>query len=408
MPVMDLSAYRALWRTLGVPSLLFGSLLARLPTVAIMIPMSFLAKDASGGFGWAGVVAGAYSIGTAFGAPWWARTADRRGPARVLVLTGFAWSIGLAALGATPDDWYGAMPVVSFLAGLFLPPVSSTTRAAWPRMMSGRRLRAVYALDATSVEVLFVIGPMLGALMVTFASPRAGMFTAAGIAAAGVWWYAEHVPDSASREDRETPLTTRQLLWHRHRLAILGSFGLAVGAFSAISLAIAAFADDHGNRMIAGWLEMAWAAGSLLGGLVVGAMAGNRPSFAWRRMTLVCAGMAVAAFATWSPLATGLALFLSGTTLAPTVGALYERLGALTPDSVRTEMFGWMNAGAMLGGAAGSAVAGVVVEAFGVPYALGAAALMSMAAAGLLFGVPPHLPEPRADEVPAEALIAHG
>ncbi len=78
---MDLSAYRDLWRTRGVMTLLAAALIARLPVMATMVPLSFLAKDAAGNFGWAGVVAGAYSIGTAVGRSVWSRMADRRGGA---------------------------------------------------------------------------------------------------------------------------------------------------------------------------------------------------------------------------------------------------------------------------------------------------------------------------------------
>ena len=44
--------------------------------------------------------------------------------------------------------------------------------------------------------------------------------------------------------------------------------------FAAMSLGIVAFADEHGNRLIAGVLEMVAAIGSLTGGLVGGALPG--------------------------------------------------------------------------------------------------------------------------------------
>src|SRR5262249_48926633 len=77
---MEMSGYRVLWRTRGVTALLASSLLARLPVLATLVPVSFLAKDLSGSFRWAGVVAGAYAVGMAIAGPVWARMADRRGP----------------------------------------------------------------------------------------------------------------------------------------------------------------------------------------------------------------------------------------------------------------------------------------------------------------------------------------
>ncbi|WBQ05029.1 MFS transporter [Kribbella sp. CA-293567] len=390
---MDLSAYRALWRTQGVFVLLTSAVLARIPVIAALVPVSFLAKDAAGNFGWAGVVAGTYSVGMAVGGPIWSRLADRRGGRGVVICTGMAWSVAMAALALLPADWYRLMPVVSALAGAVVSPVTATLRAAWPRLVQGSRLRAVYALDATAQEVLFAIGPMLGALVVSFASPRAGVLGAAVMAAISVWWFGlRQLPAVPHDESTGARLTARQLLWHRYRLPMILSFAFCVTAFASVSLGIVAFADEHGNRLIAGVLETVWAIGSLLGGVIVGALPGRRKSYVWRRAVLVSAGMVLCAFATWSPVSLGIASFLAGLALAPMVGALYERLGAMTPDSVKTEVFGWMGSAGMAGGAIGSALAGVVVEAFGVRYVWVMAAALTIAAALSLLHVPPHRP----------------
>ncbi|HEU4947016.1 MAG TPA: MFS transporter [Kribbella sp.] len=390
---MDLSAYRALWRTRGVVGLLASALLARLPVMATMVPVSFLAKDAAGSFGWAGVVAGAYSVGMAVGGPIWSRLADRRGGRGVLIGTGMAWSVAMALLALLPADLFRLMPVVSALGGAVVPPVTATLRAAWPRLVQGSRLRAVYALDATAQEVLFAVGPMLGALMVSFASPRLGVLVAAAAAGASIWWFGLRQPPAVPHDDADgARLTAPQLLWHRHRLPVIVAFALCVTSFASVSLGIVAFADEHGNRLIAGVLETVWAVGSMAGGVIAGALPGRRDSYVWRRGLLVSFGMMLCVFATSSPVSLGIGLLLSGCVLAPTVGALYERLGALTPDSVRTEVFGWMGSGAMVGAAVGSAVAGAVVESFGVRYVWVLAAGLTAVAAASLVRVPPHQP----------------
>lgn len=405
MRSMDLSAYRALWKTRGVAALLASALLARLPVIAALVPVAFLAKDAAGNFGWAGVVAGAYSIGMAVSGPVWSRLADRRGAKRVVMATGMAWSLVMAFLALMPTDWYRLMPVVSAIAGAAVSPVASTLRASWPRLVQGPRLRAVYALDATAQEMIFLLGPMLGAVVVSFASPRAGVLAAAVLAGVSIWWFGLRQPPAVPHNEASgRRLTAPQLLWHRHRLPLILAFGLSVTSFSAASLGIVAFADDHGNRLLAGVLEMFWAAGSLIGGVVMGALPGGRASYVWRRALTMSAGMALCIFATSSPVTLGVALFLSGCVLAPTVGALYERLGALTPDSVRTEIFGWMISGGMGGAALGSAVAGQVIESFGVRYVWVVAAGLTLLAALALVRVPPHRPSDLLDEVPEVAV----
>ena len=400
---MDLSAYRALWRTKGVASLLASAVIARLPVIATMVPVSFLAKDAAGNFGWAGVVAGAYSVGTAIGGPIWSRLADRWGGKWVVIWTGMGWSVAMTVLALLPLELYRAMPVASAIAGALVSPVTSTMRAAWPRLVQGSRLRAVYALDATAQEVLFAIGPMLGAVMVSFASPRAGVLAAAAVGAVSIWWFGLQQQPVMKHDENAVRLTAPQLLWHRHRLPLILAFGLCVTSFASVSLGVVAFADEQGNRLIAGVLESVWAIGSLAGGLIVGALPGRRNSYVWRRTMLVAVGMLTCVFATWSTVSLAVALLLAGCVLAPTVGALYERLGALTPDSVRTEVFGWMVSGAMVGGAVGSSVAGLVVEAFGVPYVFLMAAGLGLLAALSLLHVPPHRP---ADEVLTDEAVA--
>jgi MFS family permease len=396
---MELSGYRALWRTRGVIALLAASLLARLPVLATLVPVAFLAKDAGGSFRWAGIVAGSYFVGTAIAGPLWSRAADRRGARGVLLVTGMSWSVVLVALAALPSGLYRLMPLLTVVAGALMPPVPQTLRAAWPRLVQGAALRTAYAVDASAQELLFMVGPMLGATAVSVANPRLGVLLAAAMSAAFIWWYALQQPAALRRgEESEPPLTARQLLWHRYRLPLILSFGLWVMAFNGVSLGIVAFADQHGERLIAGILEAVWAFGSLVGGAVAGALPGHHASYLWRRAALVTAGMLLCVFATWSPVSLGIALTVSGLTLAPAIGALYERLGALTPDTVRTEVFGWMGSAAMGGAAIGSAVSGAVVESFGVRYVWLLAAMLAALSLALLLRVPPQQPTSPAQE----------
>ncbi|WP_329002164.1 MFS transporter [Kribbella sp. NBC_00709] len=399
---MELSGYRELWRARGVMSLLLASLLARLPMLATMVPIAFLAKDAGGSFRWAGVVAGAYSIGTAIAGPVWSRAADRRGPRGILLVTGIAWSVALLAIALLPTGLHRLLPALAVIAGALVPPVMQTLRAAWPRVVQGPALRTAYSVDATAQELLFMVGPMLGATAVSVASPRLGVLLAAAMSAIFIWWYALRQPKPLNRDQHsEVPLTARQLLWHRHRLPLILAFGLWVTSFNGISLGIVAFADEHGQRLIAGIFEAVWAFGSLVGGAVAGALPGRRTSYLWRRAALVAAGMLLCVFATWSSVSLGIALALSGLTLAPAIGALYERLGSLTPDVARTEVFGWMGSAAMGGAAIGAAVSGAVIEGLGVRYVWVLAAVLAGASAVLLLRVPPERrSEPEAGHQP--------
>jgi len=248
MQPMDLTSYRDLWKTHGVMALLASALIARLPVMATMVPLSFLAKDAAGNFGWAGVVAGAYSVGTAVASVVWSRLADRRGARRVLIATGMAWGLLMAVVAMLPYSWFRLLPVAAALAGVFVAPVTSSLRASWPRLVQGARLRAIYALDATAQELLFVLGPMLGALVVSFASPRAGLLACAATAVVAIWWFGLKQQPRTTHDDADgARLTARELLIHRHRLPLLFAFACMVTGFASMSLGIVAFADEHGT-----------------------------------------------------------------------------------------------------------------------------------------------------------------
>ncbi|MEI8410336.1 MULTISPECIES: MFS transporter [unclassified Kribbella] len=390
---MDLTAYRDLWKTPGVMALLAAALVARMPVMAVMVPLAFLAKDAGGNFGWAGIVAGAYAVGMAIASVVWSRRADRKGARWVVIGTGMAWSVLMAVVALLPYSWYRVLPIAAALAGMFVAPITSALRASWPQLVQGARLRAIYALDATAQELLFVIGPMLGAVVVSFASPRAGLLACAGTAAVAIWWFGLKQQPRTQRVETDEPRpTARQLVIHRHRLGLLIAFACLATGFASLSIGIVAFADEHGNRLIAGVLEMVAAIGSLIGGLVGGALPGRRASYVWRRMLALAVLVTGCVFATSSVVALTVMLFAFGCLIAPTVGAIYERLGVMTPAVARTEIFGWMLSGGMIGNAIGSAVAGTVVETFGVPYAWVLMAVLSLVGTLSVLHVPPHRP----------------
>jgi MFS family permease len=393
MQPMDLTAYRDLWKTHGVMALLASALVARMPVMATMVPLAFLAKDAAGNFGWAGVVAGAYSVGTAIASVVWSRLADRRGARKVVIFTGMAWGVLMAVVALLPYSWYRALPLAAGLAGMFVAPVTSALRANWPRLVHGSRLRAIYSLDATAQELTFVVGPMTGALMVSFASPRVGLLACAVTAAASIWWFGLKQQPPIPHDEASGPRpTVRELLLHPHRFAMLLAWFCLVMGFAAMSLGMVAVADEHGNRLIAGVLEMVAAIGSVTGGLVGGALPGLRHSYAWRRMLALTVLVAACVFVTSSVVGLAVMMFAAGCLIAPTIAAIYERVGVLTPSEAHTEIFGWMQSGGMVGSAVGAAVAGALVEAFGVSYAWVLTAGLGVLATLSLLRVPPHRP----------------
>ena len=283
MQPMDLTAYRDLWKTHGVMALLASALVARMPVMATMVPLAFLAKDAAGNFGWAGVVAGAYSVGMAVASVVWSRLADRRGARRVLIGTGMTWGASMAVVALLPYSWYRVLPVAAArgrhlrCAGHLGPAGQLAAAGAWCAAACD------LSLDATAQELLFVIGPMLGALVVSFASPRA----AAGVRGDGRRGHLVVRPEAAAagrctRRDAARP-TVRQLLLHPHRPRCWSPCSAWHGLRGDVARhrRVRRRARQPVDRRCAG---DGGRDRQLTGGLVGGALPGRRDSYAWRRM----------------------------------------------------------------------------------------------------------------------------
>ncbi|MBY8849500.1 hypothetical protein K7G98_13810, partial [Saccharothrix sp. MB29] len=63
----------------------------------------------------------------------------------------------------------GAWPVavvVGFLTGLSTPPVTAMSRASFPRLAKGAAQSAVFTVEASMQEVMYVVGPALAATVV--------------------------------------------------------------------------------------------------------------------------------------------------------------------------------------------------------------------------------------------------
>ena len=77
--------YRGLFRNDHAAALLVWSIIARVPMGMAGLALVLLVRGSGAGYGEAGLVAAAYAIAVAVGAPYGGRQVDRRGARRVLV-----------------------------------------------------------------------------------------------------------------------------------------------------------------------------------------------------------------------------------------------------------------------------------------------------------------------------------
>ena len=354
-----------------------AAVIARLPVGMAGLGMIVLIEQVRGSYSIAGVVTAAFALATALSAPVLGRLMDRAGQPRVLIATGLVSSAALASLALAAVA--GAADVVlialAIATGLTFPPISPAMRAAWRVIFPDQdRRRLGYALDASSVELIFVCGPLLLSLLAAFSPPQVPLLVTAGLMASGSLAYSS---TKAARSWRSADIvvldngasvaavgrnTARSALTAPGlALLLLVALCMAVG-FGQMDTAFVATADlVLGGPQNLGFLFAAIAGGSTIGGLVYGSRHWKGDEF---RRTAIMLGLFALSIvplpllmlAGTPPLSLLLPLmFLTGLTIAPTLIMFQNGIDALAPGHRITEAQAFLSAAMTSGGALGTA-----------------------------------------------------
>lgn len=380
----------------------FAALIARLPLSMAPLGMLLLVQNERGAYAVAGLVTGAFAVGSAGGTPVWGRLMDRFGQIRVLLPTSIASATLLAALAVATD--LGAstalLVVFSVSAGLTFPPMSPAMRAAWRVILPDAESRRVaFALDATAIELIFVGGPLLLSIMLAFTAPIVPLLVTAGLMAGGGIAYCR---TEAARRSRPLRSGNRQR-GQPHQQATPGRrtavTATGVGALLFVMLALSVGFGQLDTSMAAtagqllggtshvGLLFAAIAGGSTVGGLVFGSR--TWPFDERRAVPFLLTGFAVLlgvmallmslpSASLWLvfPL-----LFITGGTIAPTLIMQQSLLDHLSPSDRLNEAQAFLSASNTTGAAAGTALAGILIDFHGLAWSFGGAAIGAAAAA---------------------------
>jgi MFS family permease len=173
-------------------------------------------------------------------------------------------------------------------------------------------------------------------------------------------------------------------------LVTLAPVYFCLGAmFAAIDLSTVDFAQEHGHKPLAGFILGAYALGSAVGGLCYGSRTWRSPVHRSFAVTLCTVAAGTATFWALPGLAVlTVVIFCSGLAISPTFIAGFSLIGQQAPAERRTEGMAWLTSAIAVGVAAGSAVAGHVIDADGARsgYVL-AAGCGAVASAACLLGL---------------------
>ncbi|MGI5211930.1 MFS transporter [Plantactinospora sp. CA-290183] len=377
-----LRQYLGVWRIPGAPLLLVAGIVGRLGIGMTPLALLLVVEQVTGRYALAAVAGGVYALAGAALSPIAGRIADRLGPSPVLLLTAVAHPVALIGLlfaSRAGEDALLVILAASALAGATYPPLTAAIRGAWNDLTdpaSGRyALRnTALAAETSLFELVFVLGPVLVAAFVLFADAAAALIGAAVVTLVGT------VPVALGRVMRGWRSHPRDS--HAKGLGPLrvGGFpallfcvaGLGI-AFGAAGVAVPAYASAHdvGNpESVAGVLLAMWGTGSAIGGIWFGT---RHPARNAARQFAQLLGLLAATFVVFAlmpnPVALGIALVVGGATIAPALTLENTMVGRIAPTSMLNEAYTWVVTVAVAASAGGGAVAGVLADQVGVPWA---------------------------------------
>jgi MFS family permease len=386
-----LTTYR---RALGLPGALVFSLaglVARLPISMVSLGIVVLVSTRTGSYSLAGTVSASYLVANAALAVVQARLVDRLGQSRVLpvAIGGFAIGLGLM-MAAVELDWPEPLPhLLAAVAGASMPQIGSCTRARWSRLVPDRRdLQTAFAFEAVVDESVFIIGPTIVTLLATTVHPLAGLAAAAtaGVVGTAVLVSQRRTEPSPTPRDPHSGRHVAAIDWRVVGPLTLCAVSMGV-LFGGAEVATVAFSDEAGHKPWSGVLLAIWALGSLLSGLVVGAVdlrASSATRFRWG-LLLLGLMMAPLPFVTgFVPL--GIFMFLAGFAISPTLIASAQWIEEVVPPGRLTEGITVFTTGLAAGVAPGAALVGMVVDAHGASASYWVPVAAGLIGAAVAFG----------------------
>ncbi|GGW53257.1 MFS transporter [Streptomyces lucensis JCM 4490] len=375
------STYRKLFAEPGIRSLTVIGLLAKMPGLGIAsVLILHIVGNLHRGFAAGSVAAACWTAGAGLGAPLQGRGLDHYGLRRVfgLLVTAQAvfWSLG----HLLP---YPALLVAAFFGGLTTLPAFTVIRLALAGMVTEDNRHTAYAVDAMTTDIAYMVGPTVGILLASTASPTVAFLVMGGLQLLVGGAYLVLDPPL----QRALPAAGAPKPGLRHWLS--ARMMCALGVTVATSIAVVGFEvaaigtlQRHG-QLAWSWLLLVLAGvASVAGGFLYGGMKRPPSVFAvTAALGLLCMPIGLATQWYWLCLLSVPAnLFV-----APALSASAGAVSGLAPDDSKGVAMGTYASAILVGNVIGSPIAGTGLDHGGPGTAFAVFGATAAAVAGLAF-----------------------
>lgn len=359
-----LNRYRTALDIPGIPRVITAAFTAYLLSGMMNLSLLLAAQRITGSFAAAGLVAGAYAGALAFAAPFWGRLVDRKGPSGPLL-----WAVGaqatMVAVFVVAGTWTSATAVLlvsAGLAGACTPPTSTVARRVMAAVPDEAAQRTLFALSGFITEAVFIIGPLVVALMVLVVHPLWAVGAAAVASGAGALVLrGSAAARQLDQEIVERTVTNDRPRWNAAQIRVLGVIALGAVAIGGVQVSVVAHAQVLGTSE--GVFVAALAVGGVVASFLYGGLAlpGSLPVQLAVFLALYGALILTLAFAPVFAVSIVL-LLLIGAATGPADGIEAMLIGQCTPPAGQSQAFAVLVTANWVGFAVGSAAAGSVIE----------------------------------------------
>lgn len=350
-----MSSYGTLFRTPGFLRVIASQLYARFPFGMMTLAFVLHIEHVHDSYAVAGLALGADTIGAAISGPVLGRLLSRFGTTWVLLTSasiGAAAMLGIALLDASPVG----MVALALVVGLTSPPIQTAARTIYPTLVKKKDLNAVYSLDATSQELIWVIGPVLATVLAAQVNTVFVVVLMAAVQVTGAIWFCSNREVShaviPSPERKMGGVLGNKIVL---ATAVLGL--LLIGGFSGVEVGTVAVVSHDLAGLVIGALSL----GSIAGGVFLGNRVKSRWSLTWL-LTLVLVGYALIWIAPDNGVWLAICLFISGVGVAPSLGILGTAIAGNLKPGDAAEANGWASTGQLMGYSAGAALSGIAID----------------------------------------------